>query len=180
MPERERVGRQRARPRSEDDAAAGHVIELHDPLRDVERMVERQRHDAGAELDAVRALAGGGEEHLGRRDHLPARRVVLAAPELVVAELVEVLGQIQVAAELERRMLADRVVGARNAPKPSLVMKPPEVSADRIVSTRSILRCWRGGTPSPARPTVRRRRPRDQIRSSGLVTPKPPRLSTWV
>ena len=112
----------------------GHVIELHDPLRHVERMVERQRHDAGAELDAVRALAGGGEEHLGRRDHLPARRVVLAAPELVVAEPVEVLGQIQVAAELERRMLADRMMWGEEGAETQSGHESPKVSADRIVS----------------------------------------------
>ena len=88
-----------------------HVVELHDPLRDVERVVVRQRHDAGAELDALGALARGGQEQLRRRDHLPARGVVLAAPELVVAEPVEVRDEVEVALELQRRVLADRVMG---------------------------------------------------------------------
>jgi hypothetical protein len=79
--------------RSEDDAAAGHVVELDDALCHVEGVVIRQRHHAGAEPDAMRALAGCGEEELGRGDDLPPCGVVLAAPELVVAELVEVLGR---------------------------------------------------------------------------------------
>src|SRR5262245_37961879 len=36
--------------------------------------------------------------------------MVLAAPELVVAELVQVLHQVEVAAELQHRVLADRMV----------------------------------------------------------------------
>src|SRR5262249_17344352 len=70
-----------------------------------------QRHHAGRELDALRALAGRREEHLGGADHLPAARVVLAAPELVVAEVVQVLHEVHVPAELQHRVLADRVVG---------------------------------------------------------------------
>jgi hypothetical protein len=35
---------------------AGHVVELHHALRDVEGMVVGQGHDAGAELDALGAL----------------------------------------------------------------------------------------------------------------------------
>ncbi len=58
----------------------------------------------------MRAFTGGGEKHLGRRDDFPAGRVVLAAPELVVTEFVEVLREVEVAAELQRRVLADRVV----------------------------------------------------------------------
>src|SRR5262245_26911931 len=36
--------------------------------------------------------------------------MMLAAPELVIAELVELLHEIEVASELQRRMLADRVM----------------------------------------------------------------------
>ena len=46
----------------------------------------------------------------GERDHLPAAGMVLAAPEFVVAELVQVLDEIEIAAELQHRMLADRMV----------------------------------------------------------------------
>ena len=37
-------------------------------------------------------------------------RVVLAAPELVVAEPVEVLDEVEIAAELQHRVLADRMM----------------------------------------------------------------------
>ena len=37
-------------------------------------------------------------------------RMVLAAPEFVVAEVVEMLHQVEVAAELQHRVLADRMV----------------------------------------------------------------------
>ena len=87
------------------------MVELDHALRDVERVVVGERDDAGAEADAVRALAGRGQEHLGRGDDLPTRGVMLAAPELVVAELVELLRKVEVAAELEHGVLADRVVG---------------------------------------------------------------------
>ena len=46
----------------------------------------------------------------GRGDHLPAARVVLAAPELVEAEPVEVRRQLDVALELQHRVLAQRMV----------------------------------------------------------------------
>jgi hypothetical protein len=109
-PERVGVRRQRARPGAEDRPPAGHVIELHQPLRHVERMVVGQGDDPRAELDALRPLARGGEEHLGRPDGLPAARMMLAAPELVVPEPVEMLDEIEIAAELQHRVLADRMV----------------------------------------------------------------------
>jgi hypothetical protein len=54
-----------SRAGAEDGAAAGHVVELHHALRHVEGMVIGQRDHAGAELDALGALAGCGQEHLG-------------------------------------------------------------------------------------------------------------------
>ena len=45
----------------------------------------------------------------GRGDDLAARRVVLADPGLVVAELVEVHDQVEVALQRQRRVLAGRV-----------------------------------------------------------------------
>ena len=108
--ERVRVGGQRARPGAEDRPAAGHVVELHHALRDVERMMIGQRDDAGGELDALRPLARGGEEHLRRGDHFPAAGMMFAAPEFVVAELVEMLDEVEIAAELQHRVFADRMM----------------------------------------------------------------------
>src|SRR5258705_1598625 len=73
-------------------------------------MVIGQRDHAGAELDAFGALAGGRQKHLRRGDHFPARGMMLAAPELIEAERVDLLDEIEVAAELQHRMLADRVM----------------------------------------------------------------------
>ena len=100
------IGRQRAGARAEDRPAAGHPVELHHALRHVERIVVGQRDHARGELDALGMLAGRRQEHLRRCDHLPARRMMLAAPELVVAQLVEPLDQLHVAPDRERRVLA--------------------------------------------------------------------------
>jgi len=109
-PERMRVGGKRAGAGAEDGAASRHMVELHHALRDVEGMVIGQRDHAGAELDALGALAGGGQKHLRRGNHLPTGGMMLAAPELVVAERVELRDKVEVAAELQHRMLADRMV----------------------------------------------------------------------
>src|SRR6202000_741974 len=90
--------------------AAGHVIELHHALGDVEGMMIGQRNHTGAEFDALGAFAGGGHEHLRRSDVFPAGRMMLTAPELVIAERIELFDEIEVAAELQHRMLADRVM----------------------------------------------------------------------
>src|SRR5205085_9912212 len=102
---------------AEDRAPTGHVVELHHPLRHVVRMVIRQRHDAGGELDALRSLAGRGQEHLGRADHLPPAGMVLAAPEFLVPELVQMLDEVEIAAELEHRMFPDGVMGGEERAK---------------------------------------------------------------
>ena len=80
-----RVGRQQPRPDAEHDAAARHVIELDDAVRDHQRVVIGQRDDAGAEPDALGALGRGGDEQFGRGDDLEAGRVMLADPGLVVS-----------------------------------------------------------------------------------------------
>ena len=115
--ERVGVGRQRAGPGAEDGPAAGHVVELHHALGDVEGMVVGQRDHAGAEPDALGALAGGRQEHLGRGDRLPAAGVVLAAPELVEPEPVQMLDEIEVAAELQHRVLADGMMRGEKGAK---------------------------------------------------------------
>jgi hypothetical protein len=86
------------------------MIELHDTLRDIERMVIGQRDHAGAELDVVGALTDGGQEQLGRSDYFPAGGMVLTAPEFVITELVELLGEIDIALELQGRIFADRMM----------------------------------------------------------------------
>ena len=55
------------------------------------------------------ALRRGGEEHLGRGNDLVPEAVVLTDPELVEPELVETLGELEVALDRERRVLTGRV-----------------------------------------------------------------------
>ena len=108
--EHDRVRRQRAGPDAEHRAAVAQMIEHHDSLRDVERMMIRNRDDAGAELDSLGALGGRDQEHLGRRDRLPSGRVMLADPEFVVVKFVEPLREFEIALKLERGMLTDRMM----------------------------------------------------------------------
>jgi hypothetical protein len=85
------------------------VVEQHDPVGEQQRVVVGQGVHTRSELDVAGALGGDGDEHLGRGDDLEPRRVVLADPRLVEAEAVEVLDQLQVALERQRRVLADGV-----------------------------------------------------------------------
>ena len=71
---------------------------------DPQRVVVRQRDDAGAEPDPLGALRGRGDENLWRTDDLAARRVVLADPHLVEAEPVEVFDELEVALQRKRRV----------------------------------------------------------------------------
>src|SRR6185437_16825312 len=50
------------------------------------------------------------QEQLGRGDHLPAGGMMLAAPELVEPQPVEMLDEPQIALKLESRVLADRMM----------------------------------------------------------------------
>src|SRR5438046_9633469 len=72
-------------------------------------MMVGQRDDAGAEPDVAGALGGEGDEDLGRGDDLITRRVVLADPGLVKAELVEMEDEIEVALEAGGRVLLVRM-----------------------------------------------------------------------
>ena len=76
---------------AELDAAAGDEVERRDALGDARRMVEvrRELHDAVAQPDALGALAGGGQEHLGRaRVRVLLEEVVLDLPHVVDADAV--------------------------------------------------------------------------------------------
>ena len=77
------------------------VISLpyHHPYNVAQRMVQ---------LDHM--TGGRSQEHLRRGDHLPAGGMMLAAPELVIAEAIQLLDQVEIAPELEHRMLPDRMM----------------------------------------------------------------------
>ncbi len=61
--------------------------------------------------------SGGRDEDLGRGDDLVAGRVVLAEPGFVEAELVEMLNELEVALERERRVLTYRVERGQEDPE---------------------------------------------------------------
>ena len=76
---------------AEVDPAVRHEVEGGDPLGHAGRVVEalRELHDAVAEPDAARALAGRGEEHLGGRGvAVLLEEVVLDLPHVVEADAV--------------------------------------------------------------------------------------------
>jgi hypothetical protein len=102
---------QRARADTEHGAAARHVVELHHARGQREGMMVGQRHDPGAQPNVARALGGGGQEHLRAGDDLEAAGVMLADPGLVIVETVEMLDQLHVALDGERRVLAQRMEG---------------------------------------------------------------------
>ena len=109
-----RVRGQRAGSEAEHEAAAGEMVEQDRPVRHPQRVVVRQRQDAGAELD-VPGLGGDvGDEDLRRGDDLGAARVVLADPGLVVTEVVELADRRHVARDRRRRVLAGRRMERRH------------------------------------------------------------------
>ena len=103
------VADEAARPDSPHEPAARVVVDLGDPVGQVERVVVRHAGDAGPELDLLRPLQRGGDEDLRRGDVLPLGGEVLADPGLVKAELVEALDLAQVVVEGVRQERAGRV-----------------------------------------------------------------------
>ena len=105
-----------ARSDADHEAAPGEVVQQHQAVGQHERVVIRQRRHAGAEADVLRALGRGGDEDLGGGDDLVSSRMVLAEPGLIEPELIQMLDQLQIALEGQRRILADRVErGQENA-----------------------------------------------------------------
>src|SRR5262249_13777777 len=102
---------QRARADAEHRPPARHVVELRHARGQRERMVVRQRHHAGAEPDVARALGRGGQKHLRTGDDLEAAGVMLAHPGFVIVQPVEMLDQLHVAVDRQRRVLAQRMEG---------------------------------------------------------------------
>ena len=88
-----------------NDATAGQMVEEHDSLGRPQRVVVRQRHDAGSQLDALGACGCGGDEDLGGGDDLAAGRVVLTDPRLVETERVHVLQEVEVGLERQGRVV---------------------------------------------------------------------------
>ena len=109
------------------------MIEQYGTLGDHVRVVVGDAGDSGTQLDSPGALGGRGDEDLGAGDDLAAGGVMLADPGLVVAELVEVHDQFQIALQRERWVLTGRV---ERCHEDSEVHGPIRPSLDRSVKTR--------------------------------------------
>ena len=94
---------------AELDAAVRHQVEAGDAFGDALRRVGGELHDAVAEPDVLRPLAGGAEEHFRRRRMgILLEEVVLDFPRVVVAQPVRQF-------DLRQRVLV----------QPLLVARPP-------------------------------------------------------
>src|SRR5580704_1349098 len=82
------VGAQNAGADAEQQAALEQVVDQRRLRRDQERMVERQIHHRGAELDLRGEAGKRGAEHQARRNVLGKVGEMLAAIAFAVAELV--------------------------------------------------------------------------------------------
>ena len=116
-PEHDGIRRQRTRPHAHHHAPPREVIEQHHAVGDHQRMVVRQADDPGAQLDMPGPLGGGGHEHLGRGNRLPATAMVLADPGLVEPQIVEPLEQLQIALQTEGRVFSEPVKRRQENPE---------------------------------------------------------------
>jgi hypothetical protein len=94
------------------------VIQHHQPVGDPQRVVVRERDDARAKANPLRSLRRRGDEDLRRRDDFASGRVVLTDPRFVEAQGVEVLDELEIALQCQRR------VGARAVERGDEVSEP--------------------------------------------------------
>lgn len=67
------------------------MLEISDPVSQLDRVVIGEKMAERAEVDSLGALQRLGDQQVGRRARLPRRREVLADPRLLEAKLVEPL-----------------------------------------------------------------------------------------
>ena len=72
----------------------------------------RQRDNAGAEANPLGAFRDSRDHQLRRRDDLVSCRVMLADPRLIEADAIEMLDQVDIAADRKRRIFIDWVKGS--------------------------------------------------------------------
>ena len=140
---------------AEHDPAPGQVVEQDHAVGQDERVVVGERAHARAQADVPGPLRCHGDEHLGRGDDLVARRVVLAEPRLVEAQLVEPHHQLEVAFERQGGVLPH---GVERSKEDAEVQGPVH---GRAVYGRC---CGRGRAEGCARARSRSRRRRPWAR----------------
>ena len=141
------IGRGRARPDAHEEAALRDMVELGGLPGHDRRMLIRQAEDAGAELDALGLWHQGSEEHERRLDGLGGKREMLAEPDLVEADRVGALDDLEVF--LQQRVIAPPEILNRVHEHAELHGAPPwrrSLVVGRIM-----------GEPASRRPTGERR-----------------------
>src|SRR5678809_801724 len=113
-------------------------------------MVIRQAGDAGAEHDVPGALGGGADEDFRRGDGFPARGVMLAHPDLVIAQVIEPLDELHVAVHRQGGVLAHPVEGRQENPELQSAMGPTS-SVHWRLAYPAWVPCPRGAGASPLR-----------------------------
>ncbi len=103
------VGREHARAAAEHGATFCHVVELQDSVRHHQRVVVRQRSNAGAKLDPPRPGCCSGDEDERVGDEFACVAVMFADPDFVVSEVVEMLDEVHVALHRQRRVFTHPV-----------------------------------------------------------------------
>ena len=87
------------------------MVKQNHPVDGDERVMKTQLDHSGAEPDVTGALGGSGDEDVWRGDVLPTCAVVLANPDLFVAEPVEELYEFEVSFQGKSRMFGRVVYG---------------------------------------------------------------------
>jgi len=124
------LGGARSLANAELDPPARDQVEGRDTLSDAVRLVGRDLDDAVAEANVLRALTGGGQEHLGRRGvRVLLEEVVLDLPDVVVAELVGKL-------DLLQRVL-QQIILVGGPPRPRQLVLVEDAEFHRETSVRS-------------------------------------------
>ena len=129
-PEAAQLGLRAGFARAELDAPTRDQVEHRDPLGNARWVVEvrRKLHDAVAEPDLLRALAGGGQKDLRRRAvAVLLEEVVLDLPHAVPAEPI---GQLDLLQRVVQQLLF-RALGMRS--RQLVFVEQPEAHRGRIV-----------------------------------------------
>ncbi len=96
---------QRAWPQAEHGASPCQVVQEHHPIGHPQRVVVRQRQDAGAQVDVPGQVRHVRDEHQRVADGFDAARVVLAEPRLLEAHAVHQLDDLDIPGKRVGRVL---------------------------------------------------------------------------
>ena len=97
------------------------MVEQDGSLGNPQRVVIADADHAGTKLDVASSLRRDRDEDLGRRDDLGSSRVVLADPRLVPAEAIQMLDQLEISLERQRRVLPRRMKWCHEDTEPQTV-----------------------------------------------------------